>query len=675
MQYRFSTLRRVLTGVVCICSLLLLCPAARAWAHEQGEAQPEDLTELSIQDLMNVTVYGASKFDQTLSEAPSSVSIVTSDEIKKYGYRTLADVLKSERSFYVRNDRNYSYVGVRGFDRLGDFNTRILLLVDGHRTNDNIYNQAYFGTEFHLDIDLIDKIEVIRGPSSSIYGTNAFFAVINIITKKGRDLSGVEASAAAGSLDTYNGRISAGNKFPGGAEALISGSIMDSKGNHRLYYPEFDSPATNNGIAENGDYDRSYSLFSKVSLNDFALEGVFSSRTKGIPTASYGTIFNDTRNQTIDERGYLDLKYEHDLGDRSRIMARVYYDHMMFDGTYMFDAPPITAFKNLNWGEWWGGELQVTTAALTNNKIVGGLEYEDNIRQQQKNIDEEPYWLYLDDKRSSKRLAAYVQDELALSKYILLNAGVRYDRYETFGNSTNPRISIMYNPLVKTTLKFLYGTAFRAPNVFELYYDDNGLFQKANPDLKPEKIITYELVLEQFIGESMRGSVSGFQYRTKDLITMEVDPADNLKVFRNTGRVTTNGFELELEKIWKNGIKGRTSYTVQEARDDETKELAINSPRQLAKFNLMAPIMDKLFVGLEEQYTGRRKTLGGNYAGEFFITNLTLFSRNLAQGLELSGSIYNLFDKKYGDPGSTEHTQDIIEQDGRTYRVKLTCRY
>ncbi len=102
---------------------------------------------MSLEELINLPVVG-SRIRQKLSEAPADVSIVTRDEIKKYGYRTLADILKSERSFYVRNDRIYSYLGVRGFGRPGDYNSRILLLIDGIRINDNIYDQAPIGTEF-----------------------------------------------------------------------------------------------------------------------------------------------------------------------------------------------------------------------------------------------------------------------------------------------------------------------------------------------------------------------------------------------------------------------------------------------------------------------------------------------------------------------------------------------
>jgi outer membrane receptor for ferrienterochelin and colicins len=158
--------------------LLLACLTSfsPACAAQSGDNANRDLTELGLQELMEievVTVYGASKFEQKLTEAPAAVSIVTSSDIKRYGHRTLADILRGVRGFYTTYDRNYHYLGMRGFARAGDYNTRFLLLVDGHRVNENIYNQAPIGTDFPIDVDLIDRVEVIRGPSSSIYGTNA----------------------------------------------------------------------------------------------------------------------------------------------------------------------------------------------------------------------------------------------------------------------------------------------------------------------------------------------------------------------------------------------------------------------------------------------------------------------------------------------------------------------
>jgi outer membrane receptor for ferrienterochelin and colicin len=141
-------------------------------------AQP-DLTPLSIEQLLDAELTStASKFEQEVTRAPASVTVITGDEIRRHGYRTLADVLNNVRGLYTSYDRNYSYVGARGFARPGDYNTRVLLLIDGHRLNEPTYNMAAIGTDFPIDVSLIDRVEVIRGPGSSLYGTSAFLGVI-----------------------------------------------------------------------------------------------------------------------------------------------------------------------------------------------------------------------------------------------------------------------------------------------------------------------------------------------------------------------------------------------------------------------------------------------------------------------------------------------------------------
>ena len=144
--------------------LFVGCLFLIAAASTNGVAQESvpDLSEASLEQLGNIKVYSASKHFQLAGDAPSSVTLITADEIQQHGYRTLGDILQTVRGFFVTNDRNYSSVGVRGFARPGDYNTRILLLVDGHRLNDNIYDEAMIGTEFPIDIDLIERIEIIR---------------------------------------------------------------------------------------------------------------------------------------------------------------------------------------------------------------------------------------------------------------------------------------------------------------------------------------------------------------------------------------------------------------------------------------------------------------------------------------------------------------------------------
>ncbi len=130
--------------------------------------------------------------------------------------------------------------------------------------------------------------------------------------------------------------------------------------------------------------------------------------------------------------------------------------------------------------------------------------------------------------------------------------------------------------------------------------------------------------------------------------------------------------ELDLEGKWASGWEGRLSYAVQKAINEKTGKRLTNSPQHMVKFNLIVPlIQEKLFASLETRYLSERRTLSGKMADDFFVANLTLFSQNFFKGLEVSGSIYNLFDERYGDPGSGEHRQDVIEQDGRTFWLKL----
>ncbi|HOI17928.1 MAG TPA: TonB-dependent receptor plug domain-containing protein, partial [Geobacteraceae bacterium] len=237
-----------LAALVLLFTLLAL-PLSRARAEDGAPdgPPPADLTTLTIEQLMEVevdTVSGASRYEQPITEAPASVTIVTAEEIKMYGYRTLSDILQSVPGFSVTNDRNYRYAGIRGLGIPGDYGTRFLLLVDGVRQNDTVYQTGYIGYEMVVDVDLIERVEIIRGPGHTLYGANAMMGVINVITRRGRDMDGVEVSGATGSFDTYKGRLSYGKKFEAGPEMLLSGTFLHSRGQD-LYYPEFDSPSTN----------------------------------------------------------------------------------------------------------------------------------------------------------------------------------------------------------------------------------------------------------------------------------------------------------------------------------------------------------------------------------------------------------------------------------------------
>ena len=211
-------------------------------------------------------VVGASRWEQPIIQAPSSVSIVTRDEISKYGYRTLADVLRSLSGFHVSYDRMHPSLGTRGFNR-ADYNNRVLVLVDGHRVNNNLSDGGFIGSEFILDTDLIDRVEVIRGPGSVLYGNNAFFGVINVVTRLGGDFAsdGVEVSGETASYDSYKGRVSYGRLFSNGVEMLLSGSVYQSQGPGALFYQAFNTSKQNLGIAQGMDEDKSASFLGTLT--------------------------------------------------------------------------------------------------------------------------------------------------------------------------------------------------------------------------------------------------------------------------------------------------------------------------------------------------------------------------------------------------------------------------
>jgi len=653
--------------VIAIACLLL--------ASAAGFAQAPDLSQASLEELMNIKVITASKYQQSSQSAPSLVTVVTADEIRKYGYRTLADILRSVGGFYVTYDRNYSYVGVRGFNRPGDYNTRILLLLDGHRLNDAIYDMAYVGTDFVLDVDLIERVEVIRGPSSSLYGTNAFFAVINVITKRGAQLNGAELSSAAASFNTYKGRASYGKQFQP-FELLLSGTYYTSAGQN-LFFPEFNTPENNFGVAAQGDDDRSRNLFGELSIRKLTLRAAYVEREKGIPTAAFGDIFNNPASRSFDTLRSFDAQYQTAVHRDWEVSLRGFHDLYKYDGKYAYQDPtqpnPILNV-DASRGEWWGGEARLSHYLFEKHHVTAGMELRQNLRQDQSNYDVQPSWLYLDGHRSSWLAALYVQDEFAVSSKFLLNLGIRHDQYSTFGGSSNPRLGLIYRPREKTTLKFLYGTAFRAPNSYELYYKSST--QIANPALQPESISTTEIVLEHGLGRHFHLAASGYYNHINSLISQYTEPLEHRYVFLNMDDVGSKGLELELSAKWLSGLEGRGSYNLQRTSDRTTGQVLTNSPLHLAKLGFIAPVVgNKLFASLDSWYMSRRRTLSGASVGGFAVFNANLLSRNLGRHAELSAGLYNLFDKDYADPGAEEHLQDALRQDGRNFRVKLTFHF
>ncbi len=653
----------------------VMATATLVCGYAAGASAQTDLGQSSIEDLMRVEVqrvFGASDRLQPVTEAPSSITIVTADDIARYGYRSLADILRGVRGFYVSDDRNYSYVGVRGFSPPGDYNSKILLLLNGHRLNDDIYDEAAIGLDLGIDVAMFERVEIIRGPASGLYGTNAFFAVVNVITRDGGSLDGVSAAMDAGTLGTTMVRGSAGRRFANGVTAAVSATYEGSEGVKRLYFPTFDTAATNQGIADHLDRERSGQLYGQFRAGELAVTGIFGRRDKLVPTASFGTIFNaqSPAEQTQDVRTMVQAAYNHAVG-RVRVFVDAGFDRYRYSGLYPFEATTPGVAVDVDddgaLGVKWNLSARATTTAPGQTITFGG-EFVDNLHQDQ--------WSHLTDpaarsftlSASSTRRAVFGQDEVKVASWLILNGGLRTDSYASFTRTT-PRAAVIVTPTANQSFKYLYGRAFRAPNAYEQYYYDSQL-----PGLRPESIATHEIVWEQYTSEWLRTSLSAYRYRASQLLALHslgADATGDAYSFLNSDTSDAYGFEAEAEIRTKRGVQAVGSYAAQKATDGATNAPLTNSPRHLANARISIPGPRRgSFASVEWQFVGRRSTVAGAWVDPASLLNVTL-SAPLSQSVSVVGGVRNLFDQRYSDPASDEQQFDAIPQNGRVWRAGL----
>jgi outer membrane receptor for ferrienterochelin and colicins len=643
----------------------------RAWASDDFS-----------QDLPSV--WSASKYEQKVTKAPASISIVTADEIKKYGYRTFGQVLASLRGFYNTNDRAYGYAGARGFGLPSDYNSRLLLLVDGHRFNDSMFDAFDTSEGFPVDLDVIERIEVVRGPSSSLYGTSAVFGVINIITKRGRDQHGGNLKFSFGSNDTHKTTLSVGDRFDNGLEAFVTGTFYDSQGYNKLFYKEFASQ--NNGVSEGNDGERDRKLMLKAAFGDFSFQGLHVNRNKDVPTAGLKAVFNDPNVSIHDQATFFELKYDHTFENQLNVQSRLSFNHYRFDGVLPLEFPAnnVVNFNSLVNSDWWRLEIEASKMLWNDHHVTVGGQYQDNFHQFQTFFNvAAPKPLFVKNE-NTYQWALFIQDDYSITDELSLNAGVRFDYYSIFGSTINPRAALIYAPWQTTTFKLLYGEAFRAPNQSELH-NSVGIIAP-NENLQPEKLETLEFIVEHYFTQQLRGEFNVFHTKIKDNIRSGPSiNSDGKTQYQNIGDVESVGVEAQIEHNWGEGFQGRLSYSWQNTFDEKTQERLTNSPEHMVKLNLIAPLwQEKIFLGFETQFMSSRKTPAGvdlarpkfpDRVGGYVISNLTLFTQNWVKGLELSAGLYNLFDQRYYDPGSPGQQQVGIQQDGLTYRVRASLDF
>jgi outer membrane receptor for ferrienterochelin and colicins len=625
------------------------------------------LLEMSLTDLMNQKVVTASKFTQSTAEAASSICTITAEDIKNYGFRTLGDALNSQRGMYLSNDKNYLYVGSRGFSRPTDYNNRIVIMIDGHMMNEIVYGSASMGNDLGINPDYVDRIEIIRGPGSSVYGSGSMLNIVNLIMKKGADINGALLSAGIGSFGEKKISALIGKKI-NNTDISLSGLAGRSDGEN-YYFSELDAPTTNFGKSEGKDWEKYIGIQGAMIKKNFKLSASFANRSKGIPTGAFNSdLTGDV--ETNDGRFYLESSYHKDLRDNSSLLFRLYFDNYIYSGSYPYGSEDSF---DASTGRWSGTEIQYYLKVGSRNIITAGIEYKYAFRADYREWNNDT--TYFDKNFPYSFFSFYGQDQIRLVKNLNLTAGFRYDHYSIFGQALSPRLALVYNYSDASSLKLLYGGAFRIPNVYESFYESSNS-QKRNPDIKPERIHTAELAWSHKLTPDLYGTLSLYSYLTFNLIDQVLDESDGLTVFRNIGRASGQGAEYEM--IYRSPEGKRNAFinaAVQRTRDENNDVTLSNSPEVLIKSGAIFPLTKYFSLVPEFYFETGRKTLAGNETGNVYLFNIGINSVKLLKHFEASLKVRNIFNSKYYYPGGYEHVQDALVQDSRNICLKVTAHF
>jgi iron complex outermembrane receptor protein len=621
------------------------------------------------------TVVAAAKHSQAVADAPASVSVIAAADIEAHGYRTLAEALQGVPGFHVLYDRNYTYLWVRGFARPGDYNSRVLLLINGHRFNENLYGSAFVGREFGLDLRSVERIEVIHGPGSALYGDSAFFAVVNVVTRRPEAAPISQAAFAGGSWGTGEAFAAVAPELPGRWGLYAAGFGVHMRGQD-LYYPEF--RAANGGRVLGADSERMSGGFLSLERPGWLLQAHAAGRRKVIPTAAYGTRFNDAGSYTWDARGFVELQHEHDVARRLHVLARAYADWYRYDGDYIYDNPEDPALRLVNRdaskADWYGGELRIRVALPgPGNAVMLGHEFERNLRGLQRNFDVEPYAEYLNSDVRPWRAALFAQQEMRPHRRLSLTLGLRWDRYETFGGTLNPRTAAVIDAGRGNRIKLLYGSAFRAPSPYELRYETPVAENLANWSLDPETVRSLEAIWERGLPRHGALSLAYFRNDIRGLINQA--EYEDAQWFENRGAVHSHGVQLGTRLHGPAGIWGRLGYVLQETTEEGGAELS-SSPHHSASATLARDVGRwNGSLALEGFFVSARATTRSATLPPTALLSLHLSMRPWARGPRLFGSVRNIMDTDYRVSGAAEHAQNAIPQDGRSWNLGLDLRF
>ncbi|MDP4205216.1 MAG: TonB-dependent receptor [Bacteroidota bacterium] len=624
---------------------------------EPAFAQEVNPSDMTLEELMNVQVVASSKYEQNPSQAYATVSVITSQEISHLGLKNLSEALNLLMGFSGSTDRIYSYAGVRGFAMMSDCNDRILLMLNNHILNENVYGGALLGSELGINLDMIDRIEVVRGPGSALYGTGAMTGVINLITKSSNNAPFIQLNTRLGSLSLKNTTLTVTKRIKN-TEIFIGGNWEENNGEN-FYFKELDNPLYNNGISRGNDWEKLNGFYTKINNDKFTFSFFTTGRKKGVPTGTWNTLL-DGKTQNQDYRQYAEIEYK-PINDRtSKLVLKSFIDHYKFYGIY--SNPGKLSFDQ-SIGLWYGVSSDYYYNPSPKSNILVGGEFRYNPTSNYKQWDEK---IVFDKNKPFYNYSIYAQyDWNFLPKFHLLTGG-RFDDYQYSHYSISPRLGLQYHLNEQNRFKLIYSEAFRSPNFNEQYYESPGE-NISNTALKPEKIRNKEFIWEYEPNHFISTSISIYHYKMRNLID-QVELDNGIVQFQNFTNGTGQGIDARLRFQFSDDFIGALSYSLQKITigKDNNEYDATNYPRHQIKTSVIYTLPEILHWGINGVFETQRKTNADQYTRHYILFNTNISSVRILSHWQVALKINNLFNKRYLMPVGFEFPEDSIIQPGRT---------
>ncbi|HET6225555.1 MAG TPA: TonB-dependent receptor [Bacteroidia bacterium] len=678
------------------CSLLVIvCCSSSFLLHAQHDSlyNLQQLNELSFEQLMNIEVVTASRIKQKISEAPSTMRVITAQQIEERGYEQLDDVLRDMAGVDLIHiyGRAPTFITFRGM--YGDENRRLLFMIDGVIENNIMGDFAMAGPAYSLHN--VERIEIIWGPGSALYGANAFGAVINIITKKGEEAQGFHFQKAYGSYNTSTENLMLGIK-KSNVDFVVSGSLYNSDGPYfSNRHPQYSNSYVDNAWSFNSTLDYTLKkLKTTLGIRSYTTPGGW-----GEPLASPTLLLGlpDQGNNNSGKGGMLQSNFNGSTPSLAETISRTaflqgeykptaklllftrlqYRTTELTDKTYFYLNSPGTNFFSKSIGAYYsnrvGAELSGNCAITQHQQVSAGLQFsQDNLEKGFREIipdnkrDTIENIIYTNVYAGLKPRTYTIQNNIGAYLQYVLNTtllnktnftiGARYDYNTAYGKTMNPRVGIINQPNDAITLKILYGTAYRAPTNFELYTATTGV-RISNLDLKPEKIQTYEANIIYAPLKILSVQLNVFHNQLNNVIIHDVPVGLGLTQNQNSGTATISGLEAKADLAFSRQCTTFLNFTYQEGTqfDGATTTQMPNIAKLKGNVGITIHINNLFSINIIENWVGIRSVALINPYGnvsEFFNTNLTFStSKFFKNRVSASISIRNLLNQTYYDPG------------------------